>query len=157
MIKTFYDTGPCINERILTCLNCSSKLQFCWLPPKFCWTGLLLWDDGVFGWLGGLCCKGDIPNGPMCWESEVGGMRPPGFLRLAAAADRNDCGEDRRSLCRWNASRVGSGGRLARKALWSLISRSGSFMSSLSFRRSRVSYKKIENIFFRWNLYSQRQ
>ena len=139
MIKTFYDTGPCINERILTCLNCSSKLQFCWFPPKFCCTGLLLWDDGVLGWLGGRCPNGDIPNGGRCCDSEVGGIRPPGFLRLAAAADRKDWGEERRSLWRWKASRVGSGGRLARKALGSLIIRSGSFRSSFSFSKSRVS------------------
>jgi hypothetical protein len=33
----------------------------------------------------------------MCDDIEVGGIRPPGFRRLAAAAERKDWGEERRS------------------------------------------------------------
>ena len=78
----------------------------------------------------------------MCWDKDVGGIRPPGFLRLAAAAERNDWGDESMSLWRWKASRVGRGGKLARKALGSLISNSWSLMSgSFSFSRSLVSWE----------------
>jgi len=62
--------------------------------------------------------------------------------RSCRLARRPDCGEERRSRWRWKASRVGRGGRLARKARGSLMRRSWSLISgSFSFNRSRVSYE----------------
>ena len=111
-----------------TCLNCSSKLQFC-CELKFCWIGLLLcWDEGVAGWEGG---RGAGVVEPGVWAPPIelgrgenvvwGGAKPKAPKEAAVKGTRpwpprpaSSCELARKSLCLLKASNAGSGGRLAR-------------------------------------------
>lgn len=125
----------------LTCLNCSSKLQFCW-DEKFCWvwdTGeLLCWEEGVVGWLGGLA--GGMGENVVC-----GGMGKPnteadvkGILPWPPRPAKRFCELARKSAacrCLLKASKAGRGGKLAKIVRGSNCS----FSSESSFIKCRVS------------------
>ena len=135
----------------LTCLNCSSKLQFCW-ELTFCWTGLLLcWEDGVVGWEGGQdgavwITLGGLGRDPLSGEKVVWGGWKPGIPRTEPAVNgtrtcpprpaKSDCEFARKSLCLLKASRAGRGGRLARIDLGS-----NSFSSLLPFISSLIKWQ----------------
>ena len=129
------------NQNELTCLNCSSKLQFCW-ELKFCWVcgklGLLLcWEDGVVGWLGGLA--GGMGENVVCggWnpktDADENGILPAWPPRPASRF----CELAKKSRCLLKASKAGSGGKFAKMALGSNCS----FSSESSLIKCRGSLK----------------
>ena len=58
----FKPLQPWDNSIFLTCLNCSSKLQFCWVPKS----------EGLLDWLLGVGCK-TIKFRFMLWQLELVG------------------------------------------------------------------------------------
>ena len=123
-----------IQKSRLTCLNCSSKLQFC-CELKFCWMGLeLCWDEGVAGWEGGRAgVDGVTPEGGKGLKVVWGGWNPStdaavnGTLPWPPNPAKSDCELAKKSLCLLKASKAGKGGKLAKMALGS-----NSFSSELS-------------------------
>ena len=114
---------------LLTCLNCSSKLQFWWLPPPLfpfplLPMGLLLCcDEGVGGWEGGL---GDWDGNGWVVPGKCGGggSKDEGGVRKPANKDWGELAK-MESLCLVKASNaaVGIGGNPANKALAASLSK----------------------------------
>ena len=142
-----------------TCLNCSSKLQFCPAPLELfslccCCTGLLLClDEGVVGgWDGGRGSSGSgdppAPNGGGIGFAPRDAARPEmkDWGRKSAAV--TDAAAAAAALDRLNAaSRAGMGGRPARRARAAAASRprrpvAAEGSSAKSLIRSRWSWKK---------------